>query len=541
MSIVINSLGYVHPDGETLFDNISFALQKGEKASLIGNNGSGKSTLLKIVSGCLASARGEVVLPERPYYIPQHLGQYDSFTVLEALQVKEKADALHAILSGEVSEENLRVLNDDWEIEERVQAALSHWGMQGLDTASRMCLLSGGEKTKVFLAGIRIHLPGIVLLDEPTNHLDFKSRAVLYEFILRYRGTQLIVSHDRELLNLMDKTLELGRHGVESYGGNYDFYHSQREAKTQALQTQLDEKERNLKQARQKARDMAEQRQRLESRGKTQKEKAGIPRIAMGGLKNRAERSTAKLNSEQSDKMEDIAEDMRQLKQQIQARQALKFDIKASGLHRGKVLVKAEEVNVCYGERVLWKEPLSFQIDSGDRWRIRGDNGSGKTSLVRLIAGDLEPSAGRLFVADFRHLYVDQEYSIIDNGLTVFGQAVAFNDRLLPEHDLKMLLHYHRFTGDYWERPCASLSGGEKMRLLLCCLAISNNAPDLLVLDEPTNNLDVHSQEVLTETIRSFEGTLLLISHDRVFIDKVGADKSLELDGGLSIGEGLIS
>lgn len=529
MSIVIKSLSYIHSDRETLFQHISFAIAKGNKASLVGNNGTGKSTLLQIIAGQLQASAGDISLAEKPYYVPQHLGQYDTYTVAQALGIEQKFNAYEAILKGDASVENFTTLNDDWTIEERVQNAFAYWHLQHLSLRQPMHLLSGGEKTKVFLAGILIHEPAIILLDEPSNHLDAQSRELLYEFILRSKETLLLVSHDRTLLNLLDLTLELSKTGVEAFGGNYDFYKTQKEGKLEALETQLDEKEKTLKQAQQRARELAEQRQRQEIRGKANGLKQNLPKIVAGNLKSKAEISTAKAKEVQQDKMNEIGDSIRQIRTQIQEQQLLKIDLQKSGLHKGKILVDAKDINYGYERSLLWQMPLSFQLRSGDRIRIEGNNGTGKTTLLKLITGILEPTQGDVYRAEFKYLYIDQNYSIIDNKLTVFEQTQQFNERHLPEHELKMLLHHHQFAREVWDRKCAWLSGGEKMKLLLCCLAISNNTSDMLMLDEPTNNLDIYSQEVFTQAIKDFNGTILVIAHDQHFIDEIRIEQRLVL------------
>lgn len=529
MSIVVNALAYRHPDGEVLFQNLHLSVARGSKASLVGHNGAGKSTLLQIMAGRIPPSVGEVALGEKPYYVPQHLGQYDDCSVAQVLGIDQKLGALQAILAGDAASEHFAQLDDDWEIEERAQAAMAFWHLQHLDLGQPMHALSGGEKTKVFLAGALIHAPGIILLDEPSNHLDAESRRLLYDFVRKSKATVLVVSHDRALLNLVDLTLELTKTAVEAYGGNYDFYKEQKETKLTALHAQLDDKEKTLHQAQQKARDLTEQRQKQEMRGKAQGQKKALPRIVAGNLKRQAEQISAHIKETQQDKINDLASDLRQIRTQIQEQKTLKIDLGQSDLHRGKVLVKAKGINFAYGDQALWQHPLTFQVRSGDRVRITGNNGVGKTTLLKLMTGTLRPSTGELFVADFNTFYIDQDYSLIDNSLTVFEQVQRYNSRNLLEHELKTVLHYQQFPRESWDRKCAGLSGGEKMKLILCCLLVSNNAPDVLILDEPTNNLDVHSQEVLTETIKDFGGSILLISHDQYFVEEVGADTTITL------------
>ncbi|MVM33771.1 ATP-binding cassette domain-containing protein [Spirosoma sp. HMF4905] len=529
MSIVVNSLSYVHPDRESLFQNISLSIAAGEKAALVGSNGAGKSTLLQVIAGNLQPAEGELILSEKPYYVPQHLGQYDACSIAQVLQVDQKLGALHAILDGDVSPDNFTMLNDDWTIDERVAIALSYWKLAHLSLSQNLNSLSGGEKTKVFLAGILIHSPGIILLDEPSNHLDSASRELLYDLIRTNKATSLVVSHDRMLLNLLNTTLELSKGGIEVYGGNYDFYKEQKEGKLHALQAQVDEKQKSLKQAQQKARDVAEQRQKQEARGKVQGQKQSLPRIIAGGRKSQAEQSTAKLKDVQAEKINDLSDNLKQTRAQLHESQALKIDLRKSDLHSGKILIEAKGINFAYGDRPLWQSPLSFQVRSGDRIRIEGNNGSGKTTLLSLMMGRLQPTVGGISIADFQYVYIDQEYSMLDNQLSVFEQVQQFNTRHLLEHELKMMLHYYQFPREAWDRKCADLSGGEKMKLTLCCLAVRTNSPDVLILDEPTNNLDMSSQEILTRAVKDFTGSILVISHDQYFINEIQAESTIRL------------
>lgn len=532
MSIIINNLTYAHPDGEVLFQNISITISKGQKVSLVGNNGVGKSTLLQLLVTSKKAKSGSITMSEVPYYVPQLAGQFNNLSLAEVLRVDKKLNALHAILAGNTSEDNLNILNDDWDIENRISNALSFWNIDHLDLSQKMEMISGGEKTKVFLAGISIHSPEIIIFDEPSNHLDLNSRELLYDFIKKSKSTFFIVSHDIELLNLVNTTIELNNKTATLYGGNYSFYQSKIQAETLNMHLQLAHKEKELKQARENARELAKKRQKQESRGKTQKQKAGIPRISMGRLKDNAEQSSAKIKTEQSEKVSITVNELKQLKEQIHDRQSLKIGISSSNLHKGKNLINANNINFTYESEKLWREPLSFQILSGDRVIIKGDNGSGKTTLVKIITKQLQVSEGYINIADFDYLYLDQEYAMINNDKTVYDQVENYNTRKLTEQELKDILHYHHLPYAAWNRPCHSLSGGEKMKLTLCCMAICNNLPDLLILDEPTNNVDIHSLEILTHAIQGFKGAVLVVSHDKHFVSKINVTKTILIKNG---------
>lgn len=557
MPISIQQISYIHPDKEVLFSDLNFAISKGQKLGLVGNNGCGKSTLLQIIAGQLSPSSGVIVRPDDLYYIPQHFGQYDSLTIAQALQIDSKRQALHAILEGDASTENFTLLDDDWNIEERSIAALDSWGI-GHPLSYPLHLLSGGEKTRVFLAGMNIHTPSVILMDEPTNHLDSSGRQRLYDWVEKWRSTLLAVSHDRTLLNLLPEICELEKHQITYYGGNYEFYKEQKALMQEALQQRIDEKEKALRAARKVARETAERRDKQNVRGEKANIKKGIPRIVLNALQGKSEKSTSKLNGVHQEKAEKLTDERNQLRGSLSPTAALKTDFNSSSLHNGKTLVTAKNINFGYypnqndndsqnendcpsendtsgsngsklPAQLLWQASISFQLKSGDRLRIEGTNGSGKTTLLKIITGQLEPQEGTLTRADFSYVYLNQEYSIIDDRNSILEQAYAFNSRNLPEHEIKIILNRYLFPAPEWDKSCRKLSGGEKMRLAFCCLMISNNTPDMFILDEPTNNLDIQSIEIITNTIKKYTGTVIAISHDNYFIREIGVDQRIAL------------
>ena len=543
MSISIQQISYIHPDKEVLFSDLNFAISKGQKLGLVGNNGCGKSTLLQIIAGQLSPSSGVIVRPDDLYYIPQHFGQYDSLTIAQALQIERKQQALHAILAGNVSNENFTILNDDWNIEERSIAALDLWGLGQFTLSYPMNLLSGGEKTRVFLAGMDIHHPSVILMDEPTNHLDSSGRQRLYDWVEKYRSTLLVVSHDRTLLNLLPEICELEKHQINYYGGNYEFYKEQKTLMQEALQQRIEEKEKALGIARKVARETAERRDKQNVRGEKSNIRKGVPRIVLNALQGKSEKSTSKLTGVHQEKAEKLTNERNQLRGSLSPTAALKTDFNSSSLHTGKILVTAKEINFSYhsnsinndiqensiSKQQLWQAPVSFQLKSGDRLRIEGANGSGKTTLLKLITGQLQPQEGTLTRTDFSYVYLNQEYSIIDDRNSILEQAYAFNSRNLPEHEIKIILNRYLFPASEWDKSCRKLSGGEKMRLAFCCLMISNNTPDMFILDEPTNNLDIQSIEIITATIKNYAGTVIAISHDNYFIQEIGVEQCILL------------
>jgi ATPase subunit of ABC transporter with duplicated ATPase domains len=527
--LILQEVTYIHPNRDLLFANINLIINKQEKIALIGNNGVGKSTLLKILAGNLHPTSGFVKAGSKPYYVPQIFGQYNDYSIAQALQVEDKLNALKEILDGNVTDENMTLLDDDWAIEERCKEAFMHWKLEDLDLSQKMGVLSGGQKTKVFLAGISIHRPEIVLLDEPSNHLDHFSRSILYNYIKATTNTLIVVSHDRTLLNLLNTVCELSKRGITIYGGNYDFYTEQKIIESDALNQDLKSKEKALRKAKETERESLERQQKLDARGKKKQEKAGVPTIFMKTLKNNAEKSTSRMKGVHTEKVGAISLELNQLRKELPDMDKMKMDFDNSALYRGKLLITAKDVNFGYGNKFLWKQALNFQITSGERIVVKGLNGSGKTTLIKMILGELEPRSGIIDRAGVKAIYIDQDYSLIDNKLSVYEQAQQYNSGILQEHDIKIRLNRFLFTKEYWDKPCKALSGGEKMRLMLCSLTISNHAPDIIVLDEPTNNLDIQNIEILTSAINQYKGTLIVVSHDEYFLKQINVKHSINM------------
>ncbi|MCZ2249300.1 MAG: ATP-binding cassette domain-containing protein, partial [Bacteroidia bacterium] len=295
-----------------------------------------------------------------------------------------------------------------------------------------------------------IHQPELILLDEPSNHLDIKSRQLLYDFVQNTKSTLIIVSHDRKLLNLLNSVCELNKNGLKVYGGNYDFYKEQKQIENNALSQDIQSKEKALRKAKEKERETLERQQKLDSRGKGKQEKSGVARIMMNTLRNNAENSTSKLKSVHAEKIGGLSQDLQELRSSLPDIDKMKFGFDNSALHKGKVLFTATDINFGYNNKSLWKNNLAFQITSGERIALKGKNGSGKTTLINLILGNLEPQTGTIYRADNKSVYIDQDYSLLDNTLKVYEQAQQFNSSALQEHEIKIRLTRFLFTKNDW-------------------------------------------------------------------------------------------
>ncbi|QES88423.1 ribosomal protection-like ABC-F family protein [Rhizosphaericola mali] len=527
--LYLQNVSYTFPNKHLLFSGLNLSIKKGEKIALVGNNGVGKSTLLQLITRQIIPSEGQIFCNAKLYTVPQHFGQLNDLSIEDALQISSKLKALHAILDGDASVENYDALADDWDIEHRVLEALQDWHLPELDLTKKLSSLSGGQKTKLFLAGIKIHQPDLVIMDEPSNHLDSTSREQLYQYISHTNQTLIVVSHDRTLLNLLLKICELTPTGIKLYGGNYQFFKEQKALELTALSEDVLEKEKAIRKAKDKERETSERQQKLDARGKGKQAKSGVARIMMNTLRNSAENSTAKLKDTHAQKIGGLQSELKDLRAGIPALDQMKFQFDYSNLHKGKTLVRALNINYSFGTKKLWSNPLNFEILSGERIAITGNNGSGKTTLIQLILGKLQACEGEIFRFYNAIIYIDQDYSVLQNQLSVFQQAESFNSGHLEGHEIKIRLNRFLFHKDDWDKTCAQLSGGERMRLLLCCLTIQRNAPDIIILDEPTNNLDIQNVDILTAAIKDYQGTLIVISHDEVFKKEIGIHRNIQL------------
>lgn len=514
MSIVIKNLSYAHSDKTPLFHQVNLVLNKGEKANLIGANGTGKSTLLKLITTAELPA---IQLDGTANYLPQiNANQTVVQTIQEALAIDKKIEALHRILQGSIDEQDYIDLNDDWLIEEKIAQALQYWQLEGKDLTQPMNQLSGGQQMRVYFASIHIHQSDVLLLDEPTNHIDQDTRQLLFHFLDQYKGTVLVVSHDMELLNRQALTFEITPHGIQQYKGNYDFYKVQKQEELTTLQHKIDVLNKDLKSVKVEQQKLLQKQQKAVGQNKKAEQKGGLPKIVINTLKNAAENSSAKSTEVQAAKQAKLQEELWHVKDQLEQAKPFQLHFNDSNLHVNKVLFQGKDLNFQYdtAEAPVWVDPLTLEIRSGERILIEGKNGSGKSTLLHLLVGHIQPTSGQLERLTSRIVYLDQFYSLLDHTKTVLEQAQAFNLRLLDEASLKNTLFQYGFQPVIWSKPITQLSGGECLRLTICCLNLSLDTIDVLVLDEPSNNLDIFGLESLYQALSTYKGTIVFVSHD---------------------------
>ncbi|WP_374984902.1 ABC-F family ATP-binding cassette domain-containing protein [Streptomyces fradiae] len=516
-------LSFSWPDGTPVLDELSVGFGPG-RTGLIGRNGSGKSTLLRLLAGELAPASGTVRAAGEVGYLPQDATLDTDRRVDEVLGIARTRAALHAIEAGDVREEHFAAVGDDWDVEERARATLDQLGLErvGLDRTTGE--VSGGECVLLRLAALLVARPAVLLLDEPTNNLDLHARRRLYAAVAAWQGVLVVVSHDRELLERVDRIAELRDGGVTWYGGPYSAYEEAVAAEQEAAERTVRAAESDVRRQR---RELAEAQVKLAKRkryGDKQAANKVVPPIVAGGLKRAAQVSAGKHRAVHAQRLEQARERLDEAVEAVRDDDAIRVELPHTAVPPGRGVLLLRDVTLRHGSRLDGE----FEVRGPERVALVGRNGSGKSTLLRTVAGELEPVAGEVAVR-VPHRFLPQRLDVLDDGLTVVENVARFAPGATPNRVRARLARF-LFRGAAADRPAGTLSGGERFRATLAALLLAEPAPQLLMLDEPTNNLDLASVRSLTQALEAYEGALLVACHDEPFLEAIGVTRRLDMD-----------
>jgi ATPase subunit of ABC transporter with duplicated ATPase domains len=472
-------------------------------------------------------------------YLPQSLPLVGELSVAEVLDVAPVINALNAIESGDVAEEHFTTIGDDWDIEERTVAQLDRLGLGGLELNRRLHTLSGGQVISLGLAAQLLKRPDVLLLDEPTNNLDLDARRKLYDVLEDWNGCLLLVSHDRALLDRMDRIAELDRGELRSYGGNFTAYEDAVKAAREVAEKNVRNAEQDVKREKRELQQARERAGRRASNASKNIGNAGLPKIFAGTMKRNAQESAGKANGTHTARVNDAKARLDEAGRAVRDDQKIALQLPATNVPAGRTMFLGEGLQVRYGENEIFsKEGADLAIRGPERIALAGPNGAGKSTLLRLINGDLEPEAGDIKRADGRIAYLSQRLDLLDLDRTVAENLAAFAPAM-PEAQRMNLLARFLFRGSRIHLPVSVLSGGERLRATLACVLYSEPAPQLLLLDEPTNNLDLVSVSQLESALDAYEGAFVVVSHDERFLNEIKVSRWLRLDDGRLLETGI--
>ncbi|MFI6934783.1 ABC-F family ATP-binding cassette domain-containing protein [Streptomyces sp. NPDC050287] len=525
IAITCTSLAFAWPDGTPVFEGLDVAFGPG-RTGLVGVNGSGKSTLLKLIAGEFAPVDGTVRVAGEVGYLPQNVTLDTTLKVDDALGIAAQRAALHAIEAGDVAEEHFETVGDDWDVEERALATLGELGLGHIGLDRTIGEVSGGESVLLRLAALLLRRPDVLLLDEPTNNLDLYARRRLYAAVDAWPGVMVVVSHDRELLDLVDQIADLRAGEISWYGGNYSAYEEALTTEQEAAERMVRVAESDLKKQKRELTEAQVKLARRKRYGQKMWDQKREPKIVMGARKRAAQESAGKHRILHEEKLAEAKDRLDEAVEAVRDDDEIRVDLPYTAVPPGRTVLTLLDLELAYGARVSG----GFDLRGPERVALIGRNGAGKTTLLRTIAGELEPLAGEA-KAQVPLRFLPQRLDVLDGELTVAENVARFAP-VATNNRVRARLARFLFRGARADQKAATLSGGERFRAALAALMLAEPAPQLLMLDEPTNNLDLASVRQLTTALESYEGALIVASHDLPFLESVGITRWLLLEDG---------
>lgn len=459
LSISLLNISYAYPLSDDLFTDLSATFDDEHKTAIIGNNGAGKTTLMKIIMGEIEPDDGKIIRNASVYLLPQ------------------------------ISDPDTK---------------------------------SGGERQQRELALAFASDADILLLDEPTNNLDTNARATFFEQLRNWHGGAIIISHDRELLNQIDTIMELSNGKIRSFGGNYDFYKSAKQAERAKFESEYANTEKRIARLNEtlliakNMKDSHAQKQKKElanrKKDKNVMNKVGLTQLSETTVAKRKRLIDKKLE-EQFERKQELSENMRNDK--------IKIPMPSNPFPKND-LIMITDMDFGYDQNIF--TGFNFHMRGGERIRIAGGNGSGKTTLIKLITCHLTPAAGSVKLCG-RTAYLDQDLALLDRNKSIVDNIMDYSG--LNQNEAFAIAANFGFRNKMAQKKIGVLSGGELLKATLATVIGTKNQPDLLILDEPTNNLDINSIDILEDALNQYGGAILLISHDDMFIKSLDIDRTL--------------
>ncbi|MET9194521.1 ABC-F family ATP-binding cassette domain-containing protein [Streptomyces olivaceus] len=524
-AITCTSLSFSWPDGTPVFEGLDTSFGPG-RTGLVGANGAGKSTLLKLLAGRLTPADGTVRVRGEVGHLPQNVTLDTALRVDEALGIARRRAALHAIEAGDVGEEHFETVGDDWDVEERALAMLGELGLGRIGLDRTVGEVSGGESVLLRLAALLLRRPDVLLLDEPTNNLDVYARRRLYAAVESWPGVLVVVSHDRELLELVDQIADLRAGSVTWYGGNLSAYEEALAVEQEAAERMVRVAESDLRKQKRELADAQVVLARRRRYGQKMYDTKREPRAVMKLRARTAQQSAGKYRIMHEEKLAEAKERLDDAAEAVRDDDEIRVDLPYTALPPGRTVLTLRDLVPAYGARVTG----GLDVHGPERIALVGRNGAGKTTLLRTVAGELEPVAGEA-TAHVPLRFLPQRLDVLDGELSV-AENVARYAPGATNNLIRARLARFLFRGARADQRAATLSGGERFRAALAALMLAEPAPQLLMLDEPTNNLDMASVRQLTSALEAYEGALIVAAHDLPFLESLGITRWLLLEEG---------
>ena len=490
--VTVRNVSFALPNGRELFQNVSFSLDVGLTA-LVGPNGIGKTTLARLVGGLLEPTTG-TIHRQGPVVV---FSQRENPTPI----------AVETFLAAEYT----------W-------SARGESLLQGIDRSALCTTLSGGQWMRVRLA--RVLREQFLILDEPTNDLDDAGRNAMVQFLRNHESGALLISHDRQCLALCNNILELSNRGLTKFGGGWAAYTTHKEKEREGLRKALEHAKRERDRALSEHHTQQARQEKRNRRGAEASARGGQAKILLGGRKSNAQVATGKATATSLARASDAVHDVYKAFQEVKVDPVMYADLLGCEIPAQKLVAEASDFNICLN-RWLYGKNLQFSWRGNIRIALKGENGAGKSTLVQAVLGAAFETRGTLRKGNLVTLAIDQRCASLDDDKSIFENIrdVA----MLSESEIRSGLARFLFTKEAVFQKASQLSGGERLRAALAKGFLSRSQPELLILDEPTNNLDLPNVEFLEKLVREFRGALIVVSHDETFLQNCGIQQELVL------------
>lgn len=522
-SITLSGLAYAPPGGNTLFADLDLVFNR-ERIGLVGRNGVGKSTLLHLIEGKATPSTGGVTVDGTLGVMRQMATISPSEIVADLFGAREALAVLCRAERGEATVEELSFT--DWTLENRIADALGRVGLDiGPDT--NLTRLSGGQRTRASLAAALFEEPDFLILDEPTNNLDREGRAAVIGLISGWQAGAIVVSHDRELLEAVDAIVELTTLGTTRYGGGWNDYQNRKAVELAAAEQDAAHAAKAVTEAARQARIVAERSDRRAAAGMRKGARGDMPRISAGLRKQNAEGSRGSTRRMSDEKVEQAGAALLAARERIEVVQPLSIPLQQTTLAESRNVLNLEDVTAGYAPGQMPIRDLSFTMVGPQRVAVVGPNGSGKTTLLNLISGNLQPVSGTVQVS-VPAAMLDQRVDILQSDASILDNFKRLNPDA-TDNAARSALARFLFRGDAALQTVSTLSGGQLLRAGLACVLGGTTPPQLLILDEPTNHLDLDSIAAVEAALKVYDGALLVVSHDEVFLEAIGITGRFDL------------